>query len=363
MKILFVLHYPPPVHGSAIVGLQIKDSKIVNEAFDCKYVNLGTSISVDEIGKGKIIKLFRYFTIFWRIFRSVISNRPDLCYFSITAKGIPFYKDALLVLLVKLLGIKVVYHFHNKGVRDMQNKLFDNVLYRLVFKYSNVILLSKHLYHDIQKYAIKEQVYYCQNGIPAIEIMQNKKEAESAVEVLFLSNLIESKGIFVLLEVCKLLQHRKIIFHCTIVGGIGDVDEHQLRSKLQEMDLINQVNYEGKKLGTEKEEVFANTDIFIHPTLNDCFPLVILEAMQYSLPVVSSIEGGIPDIVEDGVTGYLVPKKDVETLAEKLEVLINNPELRHRMGKAGRQKYEREFTLKIFEQRLKSTLQQIIEKR
>ena len=363
MKILFVLHYPPPVHGSAIVGLQIKVSKIVNEAFDCRYVNLGTSINVEEIGRGKIVKLFRYFAIFWRIFRSVIFNRPDLCYFSITAKGTPFYKDALLVLLVKLFGIKVVYHFHNKGVSIMQNRYLDNILYRLVFKHSNVILLSKYLYDDIQKYIIKEHVYYCPNGIPAIEIMQSKKEEGNVVEILFLSNLIESKGIFALLEICKLLQHRKLIFHCTIVGGIGDVDEHQLRSKLQEMDLINQVNYEGKKLGKEKEEVFANTDIFIHPTLNDCFPLVILEAMQYSLPVVSTIEGGIPDIVEDGVTGYLVPKKDVETMAEKLEMLINNLELRHRLGKAGRQKYEREFTLEIFEQRLKSTLQQIIEKR
>lgn len=363
MKILFVLHYPPPVHGSAIVGLQIKDSKIVNEAFDCKYVNLGTSISVDEIGKGKIIKLFRYFAILRRVFRSVIFNRPDLCYFSLTAKGTPFYKDALLVLLVKLFGVKVVYHFHNKGVSVMQNRYLDNFLYRFVFKHSNVILLSKYLYDDIQKYAIKEHIYYCPNGIPAIEIMQNKKEEGSVVEVLFLSNLIESKGIFVLLEVCKLLKHKKLIFHCTIVGGIGDVDEHQLRSKLQEMDLINQVNYEGKKLGTEKEEVFANTDIFIHPTLNDCFPLVILEAMQYSLPVVSTIEGGIPDIVDDGTTGYLVPKKSAAAMAEKLEILINNPELRRRMGKAGRQKYEREFTLEIFEQRLKSTLQQIIEKR
>jgi len=361
-KILFVLHYPPPIHGAAIVGLQIKESKVVNETFDCKYINLGTSITIEEIGGKNIVKLLRYFAILWQVFKNIIFNRPDLCYFSITAKGTPFYKDASLALLVKLFGIKLIYHFHNKGVSLRQDKYVDNLLYRLVFKNSYVILLSKYLYPDILKYVLKEQVYYCPNGIPDIEVRQIKKEGRNVVELLFLSNLMESKGVFVLLEVCKLLKTKKLIFQCTIVGGVGDINEQQFKSKLQEMGLTNFVNYVGKKFGKEKKEILANADIFVHPTLNDCFPLVLLEAMQYSLPVVSTFEGGIPDIVEDSVSGFLVQKRDSIALANKLELLIKNKNLRYQLGAAGRKKYRLEFTLEKFENRMTKILHQLIEK-
>jgi glycosyltransferase involved in cell wall biosynthesis len=352
MKILFVLHYPPPVHGAAAIGLQIKESKVINKAFDCTYINLGTSVAIEEIGKRKIVKIFRYLSIFYKIIRNILFNRPDLCYFSMSAKCAPFYKDASLAFLVKLFGIKVIYHFHNKGVNLRQDKYIDDFLYRLIFKNSNVILLSKNLYPDVQKYVFKEYVYYCPNGIPDIEMRFTRKEERKVIEILFLSNLMESKGIFVLLEGCKILQVKNVIFNCTIVGGIGDINKQQFQLKLQEMGLTNCVTYVGEKLGKEKESFFANSDIFIHPTLNDCFPLVLLEAMSASLPIISTFEGGIPDIVEDGVTGFLIPQHNVLNLAEKLELLISNPQLRINMGNAGRLKFEKQFKLENFEHRM-----------
>lgn len=363
MKILFVLHYPPPIHGAAAIGLQIIESKLINDAFDCKYINLGTSITINEIGGKSFIKLFRYLSIFGQVFWELISNRPDLCYISITSKGVPFYKDATLAFLVKLFGVKLIYHFHNKGVSLRQGKFFDDLMYRVTFKNSSVILLSKYLYPDVQKYVLNEQVWFCPNGIPDVEIKKNIIRDKNVVELLFLSNLIESKGVFVLLEVCKILQNKKLNFQCTFVGGVGDISEQQFQSKLKELKIEDSVNYAGKKFGKDKESFFTNTDIFILPTLNDCFPLVLLEAMQYSIPVISTFEGGIPDIVEDGVTGFLVPQKNIETLAEKLEILIRNPELRIKMGIEARNKFVSEFTLNKFETRFKEILQQVTKKK
>jgi len=123
-----------------------------------------------------------------------------------------------------------------------------------------------------------------------------------------------------------------------------------------------QVKYLGMKFGYEKQDILMNADIFALPTFysNECFPLTILEAMSSRLPVISTFEGGIPDIIEDRVTGFLVPQKNVETLAAKLKMLIQNSKLRHRLGIAGRQKFEMEFTVDIFERNLKSILQQIV---
>jgi len=360
MKILFVLHLPPPIHGASIVGLQIKNSTIINEAFSCKYINLGTSVTIEEIGKRRLVKLLRYFAIFWRVLKTVIIHRPDLCYFSMTSKCTPFYKDASLALLVKLLGVKIVYHFHNKGVSVNQNKFIDNLLYRLVFKGSEAILLSPNLYPDIQKYVNTEHVYYCPNGIKAVEKMAVLNADEKSVRLFFLSNLMESKGVYILLEACEILKQKQLSFQCIFAGGIGDVDKQQFESRVQKLQLEEYVHYVGEKFGDEKGDIFSNADIFVHPTLNDCFPLVLLEAMQYSLPVISTLEGGIPDIVDDNLTGFLIPKNDRQALVEKLELLIGDKDLRLKMGLAARQKFDSEFKSDKFEMRMAEILHQTI---
>jgi glycosyltransferase involved in cell wall biosynthesis len=364
-KILFILHFPPPVHGAAMVGQYIRESETINNAFDGRYINLGTSRSIDEIGKGGIIKLWRYFVLLWETAFTILSFRPDLVYLTLTSKGGGFYKDALVAIKAKALGAKMVYHFHNKGVSTRQDKWLDNILYKMVFKNADVILLSEHLYADIQKYVPKNRVHICPNGIP--EIIQSSKfkthkEVAATVEILFLSNLIESKGVYVLLEACKILKEKGLDFLCTYVGGEGDISEEELKQRIEKSALSELVHYAGKKYGVDKAEIFLKADIFTLPTYypNECLPLVLLEAMQFSLPVVSSFEGGIPNLVEDGKTGFLVPQNNAVALAEKLEFLIKNPNLCKEMGELGRKKYEAEFTLAAFEARFTTILKELV---
>lgn len=356
-KILFILHFPPPVHGSSVVGKQIKDSILINDNFECRYINLGTSKNISEIGRNPFGKIFTYLNILIQVFQNLVNFKPQLYYLALTAKGVAFYKDAMVIILVKLFEKKIVYHFHNKGVITRQERFADNLLYRIVFGNSDVILLSEYLYPDIKKYVPEEKVHYCPNGIPDIrnqlpKISQNKQ----IVEVLFLSNLMESKGVLILLKACKILEKKKLPYHCTIVGEEGQIRAKQFQLMVSESELDSKVDYVGPKYDQERNEIFSNTDIFVHPTYNDCFPLVLLEAMQNSVPVVSTFEGGIPDIVEDGKTGFLVPQKNSQALAQKLEILINNPELRQQMGIAGRKRYEENFTLEHFEKRMVAIL-------
>jgi glycosyltransferase involved in cell wall biosynthesis len=365
-KILFILHFPPPVHGSAVIGGFIKDSYIINKAFKCRYINLGTSVSVEDIGRKSTRKLFRYLYLIWQLKKQLITFRPDLCYLTPTAQGVGFYKDALIIAIVKLYKVKTVFHFHNKGVNLRQNRLFDNMLYRFVFRNTHVILLSKHLYRDIQKYVPENRTYFCSNGIPDRQDTKNEKRNtknaklkilnNSVVEILFLSHLQESKGVFVLLAACKILHDKDMDFHCTIIGGEGDISFRKLESEISRLELKCWITCTGEKYGKNKLNAFSDADIFTLPTYNECMPLVIIEAMQNSLPVVSTYEGAIPDLVEDGKTGFLVPQRDSAILAEKLELLIKNNGLRSKMGAAGHKKYEKNFTIGMFESKLKEIL-------
>ncbi len=349
---------PPPVHGSSMVGVNIKRSKYINQLFDCSYINILISRKINETGNVTIEKALRLPIIFFKLFMQLFFNRPSLVYLALTATGAAFYRDVLIIIILKLFRIKRLYHLHNKGFNKFGERKIYNLLYRFVFKNTKVILLSKQLFKDVSKYVTLDNVAICPNGIafqePNIKLQDSKKKI---TRILFLSNLIESKGVYMLLEACSLLKKKGVDFECIFVGGEADITVSMFNSKVESMRLQNHVKYLGKKIGHEKTNIFYSSDIFAMPTFEDCFPLVLLEAEENCLPIVTTNEGGIIDIVEDGLTGYIIPKHDYYTLSDKLEILIKNPELRVQMGDAGKKKFLNEFTLDIFEKRLSNIIQ------
>lgn len=353
------MHIPPPIHGSSIVGNYLKNSKWINNNFDTDFINLSTSSSLKEIGKFSTFKIKIFIKILFQALVKNLRKKYDICYIAIAINGKAFYRDLLIVILLKLLRKKIILHLHNKGVSKFKN-IFRKMGYRIVFNNTYVILLSELLYSDIEKYVKKENTFICNNGIqlnsyskPVNKLVTNK------INLLFLSNMMIKKGVFVLLDACKELVKINKEFVCNFVGGWKDITEKEFYNYLFFHKIDNNIKYYGPKYGEDKIDHLKSADIFIHPTLDDCFPLNLIEAMQYNIPIVSTKEGGIPDIVIDGVTGFLCKKNDPEDLAKKISLLIKNLDLRKKMGDAGRKRYEEKFTLKHFENRMVEILQSI----
>jgi phosphatidylinositol alpha-1,6-mannosyltransferase len=115
--------------------------------------------------------------------------------------------------------------------------------------------------------------------------------------------------------------------------------------------------------GLTPEQLFAcyaNCDVFALPSRGEGFGLVFLEAMAHAKPVIGGAHGGIPDIVEDGVTGLLVPHGDVERLAQALESLLNNPSRARDMGARGRDRIEKTFSFAQFQLHLTQILSNVL---
>ena len=134
----------------------------------------------------------------------------------------------------------------------------------------------------------------------------------------------------------------------------------QFSEEVDKRNLNDRIAYVGRKVGEEKEAFFRQSDVFVFPTYyyNECFPLVILEAMEYKLPVISTNEGGIPDMVKDGENGLICEKQNPVSLADCIAKLSDDEELRVKMGSAGHEKFCREFTLDKFENRMRDILNQ-----
>lgn len=120
------------------------------------------------------------------------------------------------------------------------------------------------------------------------------------------------------------------------------------------------MNFWGRKIGNEKNVFWQDADIFVFPSMNEAFGLVAVEAMEYGIPVIASNEGGIPEVVENGVNGLLVEKNNPISLAEAIIKLIDNTSLRIQMGQNGRKKFEERFTEEQFEKTMIDCLKQCI---
>lgn len=359
-NVVFILHLPPPVHGAAMMGKYIHDSKLINECINGNYINLTLAKDMQDIGKGGLRKLCDFIKQLAHIRSEVKKLRPDLCYVTPNAKGVAFYKDFVVVMMLKALGQKVVVHYHNKGVANRQDKALDNFLYKRFFKNLKVILLADELYPDVCKYVKKEDVYICPNGIP----MQKKRSAKMAHEgfnILFLSNMMVAKGVWDLVDACKILKEKGRNLNCHFVGKWSDISEKNFTDRVKEYDLTDIVYAHGAKYGDEKTHFYEISDCFIFPTYyhNECFPLVLLEAMEQGIACISTDEGGIKGIIDENVTGFVINKNSPKQLAEKIEYLMDNPKICEDMGKAGRIKFEKEFTIERFENRMKDIINEI----
>ena len=449
-KILFIAPLPPPVHGSSMVSKYIKESALIQECFDCDFVNLSTSRTMDEIGKGGLKKIFRFLGSLLTLLGKLLTHRYDLCYIAITCHGMGFLKDAPFALLCKLFGHKLLLHQHNKGMSRDCNRWPYRWLMPLVYRNATVMLLSWHLYEDISAVVKREQVIVCPNGIPephpnplqgerglglrdeTSNLTQNSQKAqnfsintnldanvdtnsqftidnsqltistegahpqpssiihqpsksaasltgtegaysklsivncqlsisEAKPHLLMLSNLIVSKGIYVLLEACQRLKERGVAFHCDYVGGESkEVTGEQFRKAIAERGLTDCVTYHGPQYGADKDRAFRRADIFVQPTFDDCFPLTLVEAMQYKLPIVSTDVGAIPDIVTDGVNGLVCKQQDVDSLVVALSTLLADPAMRQEMGERGHARYLKEMTLEAFERSFAEFLKSVV---
>ena len=349
------------------MNLNVFNSRLIKERFDAHYFSLSLSRELNDVGRIKWYKLKKTVGDYFNLFHVLRKVKPILVYFAVSPVGFAFYKDYIFYSIIKMHGIPVVFHHHGKGV-SLQGKRSSvyNFFYRRMFSDSYHICLSKELLSDLSPY-LKTDAYIVPNGIRDDGLKIDKSRKETAVcRIIYLSNFIISKGILDVIAACKILKDQGLDFEVALVGKAQDISENEIMGHIHELGLAEYIRIVGPKYNEEKFKLLKTSDFFVFPTKyeRESFPLVILEAMQSALPVISTREGGIPSMIDNDVQGYLINKDDVPGLADKMGQLIRNPEIIERMGKHAREKYESSYTLEKFEicltQAIDSTLQHIV---
>jgi glycosyltransferase involved in cell wall biosynthesis len=358
-KVLFLVQLPDPVHGASLVNLGIKNSDYINSNVDSSYVDISSAGSMSTIGKFSIAKIFLTFQILMNCLKEYFVFKPSRVYITLSPHGFAFWKDALILMALKVFGANIVVHLHGKGInQEVSSSAFKLFIYRLVFNRVDIIHLSEALFYDVEKvFDQRMSLSAVNNGVADYGLAIAK---EGSVPVfLYLSNLAESKGIGVFIAAVNLLDEKYVgKFIVKVVGREQDPAFLLFLKNSVSEKFKPYVKFMGPLYGDKKNQILASSDVFVLPTKykNESFPLSILESMSFGLPVLSTFEGAIPDIVDDGVNGFLFSPDNVVYLASKIANYIDDPDLLASHGKASRSKYEDKYTIDLFEQSLLTAL-------
>ncbi|MGB9499919.1 MAG: glycosyltransferase family 4 protein [Dissulfuribacterales bacterium] len=359
-NILALIQLPPPVHGASIMNELVVKSPLINQQFSITTIPLQFASSISDISSLRLNKFIKTINITFHLIKALATKKYAFVYFTLSPIGFAFYRDLLFISILKLFHANILYHLHGKGIKkNAESNLIKKFLYNFAFKNTSVIVLAYRLAKDIEM-VFNGTLYCVNNGIQCYNTdYLPKKSSIGIVQILFLSNLKRSKGLLDLIASLAVLRKRGIYFQATIAGNDGDLTKINLDTLIKKLKLDDYVQVVGPKYDNEKCTLLSNADIFCFPTHNDAFPLVLLEAMQLGKPVISSVEGAIPDIVEHGKTGLLVHQQNIEELADALQELIENEETRKKMGTEGRKKFLSCYTQKKFEENILSVFTEV----
>ena len=227
-----------------------------------------------------------------------------------------------------------------------------------IFASTNAIL------NDFEKnYEItipREKVFLIPFGLKRNTIRTVKNEQQ--IKILFVGRLEKRKGIKELLDVIPRIctKHENCFFDIVGNDRIKNIDgttyKEDFFKKYKTENWFNRVKFYGEISDSELENKYSQCDIFVAPSLYESFGLIYLEAMRAAKPCVGCNVGGIPEVIQNNVTGLLAQPGNVDSLFEKINKLVECPALRESMGKKGKEVFDNNFSIEIFAERIEKAV-------
>jgi glycosyltransferase involved in cell wall biosynthesis len=306
-------------------------SSVVNNYLD--YSNWGPNIRLfyvpTHFESNKFFKTIFYVYKYWVIFFIVIWKKINIAHLHTSEKG-SIFRKAFLALLLKKMGVKVILHHHGAEFEIFFNKVSPRkkkfIIKILEVVHSNIVL-SERLKNDLLQKAPLAKVLVLYN---AVKVYSKNRYSIDAKNILFLGRLGKRKGAYDFITAIKKLDSTICPDIKFFLCGDGDIDI--VKEKIGQLKLSHRVGRVGWVSGEEKNTILAQTMINVLPSYNEGLPMTILETMLYGIPNISTNIASIPEVIKDGVNGFLISPGDIDSLVCKIKELIDDRKLRQKFS-------------------------------
>lgn len=248
----------------------------------------------------------------------------------------------LFFLFLKLFkNCKILVLVHHLRHHEIESKILRFLCIRLESIFlmcaDVVVAISKTTRSEIKQLTGKDSnILVVYPGLEQNEFEITPTEDAGEFNLLFVGDCVRRKGLEYLVE--SLASLKRYDLHLHVVGRScrDQAYDEYIRSLIEKNELEDRVTFHGRVDGSAKRKLLRHSHVFILPSLWEGYGMVVAEAMSQGLPIIASKVGAIPELVQDGVNGILVPSEDSRALTNAISYLIDNPLVREEYGKKGR---------------------------
>ena len=302
-------------------------------------------------------KVAAFFAISWvKTVVKAFTGRYKILYLHTAERG-SFFRKAILAWSLKPFGMRIIMHHHAAEFEEFYAVL-PTCARRFVNKTLEMVdlnlVLSERLVDMITSKTSLSKVKVLYNAVQTYDTNPYKHESKY---ILFLGRIGKRKGAYDLLEAIKQLDPVLDAQYKFLLCGDGEVE--QIRKLVDAYGLTNRVAHVGWIEGQQKTEYLRETMINVLPSYHEGLPMTILETMALGIPNISTPVASIPEVIQDGVNGLLVTPGNVHQLADAIERLCKDSELRMEISAQAWKDISERFALDIHVSKLKEYLEEI----
>jgi len=298
---------------------------------------------ITHVDGAKVKKILTALLAYLSFIGLMAAFRPQIVHIHISSY-FSFYRKFILFLEARIFRKKVVVHCHGSVFQRFHDahRINEFFIRKLMDGADVILVLSQSWEKVIRSYSANPNVKLLYNPVDPTIFKPRSERNKPYTNVLFMGRIGKRKGVYDLLEVIPrvISRYKDVKF---ILAGDGEVE--RAGEIVRDLGIEDYVEIPGWVKGKGKIAVFQDADVFILPSYNEGIPVSILEAMAAELPVISTTIGGIPDAVEDGITGFLIAPGDLTAMADKILNLLENQSLRMEMGARSLEKIRRTFSV------------------
>jgi len=263
-----------------------------------------------------------------------------------------------------MLSKKTFFHIHGGGFDEFyknSNRFVKFLICKMLNLPDMVIVLSSTWKRIFANLVSENKIAVLENFVDFSQYSESKREAnlsKDMITVLFVGGVGgKEKGLYDVFKAMPAVLKRckNILFLFVACSGI-----EKLNIICEKEEIASHTKFLGYLHGDKKIRVFSESDIFILPSYSEGLPITMLEAMATGLPIIATPVGAIPEIIEDGINGFLVKSGDYKALAKKIVVLAQNKKLRRKMGQNNIEKIKKKYDKNVVIKKLDIEYQKLL---
>lgn len=350
-NVVFILSFPPPHHGANADNLTI-----VENWNSKKYNPIIIDFSdhqkpLSDIGRFRINHILTALKGMKQEIQAFRKNDISIVFAVINQNNWGFIRDSIFFISTKIFSrARIVVRFPGGDFYSFyQKSFFMRPLIKIILSFIDIVITEgdciKWQFEKVNKKIKTNSVY------PGVLDRGSKKDrVNEQFNVLYICYHRKAKGFYDVLDSIPgiVKANPKIIFNFVGKSMLSDTENEQARSFLDKNALLNNVFFYGEIIGEEKWSFYKNSSILILPSYSEGLPTVILEGISFGLPIIATNVGVIPEIIKEGVNGFLLEPGDRKGLTEKIIFLSQNQEVLEKIGLSNRKYYLDNFSVNTF---------------